>query len=180
MRDKIIKPERRRVERRRLDALANAVDEAVWAERRVHCWDLERECTEERRKRCSAYFVRRNCWDLWAAEYFPPGRKPCCHPDLDCAECPVASAKFSGPVAIHVAVPPRLAGSELAAASAGRGPTLCPYLYTSREGQSEKGDGEARPVFKCRRRHGIMLHSTYISDVCSRPEYRECTFYGTD
>lgn len=74
MPEKIIRPERRRLDRRpgRLAALSEAVSEQKWEEKRTHCWDIEPSCSEERRKRCSAHFVRRNCWDLWAAEYFPP------------------------------------------------------------------------------------------------------------
>ncbi len=176
MRDKIVKPERRRPHR--LAALAEAVEEAAWFDRRVHCWNLEPTCTEERRKRCSAYYVLRNCWDLWAAEYFPPGRKPCCHPEVDCSECPVTAAKFSGPVPIHVAVPGPASETRATSGGSSRAPTCCPYLYTQKDPQLEKAGAEARPVFRCQRRAGIMLHSTYISEVCSCPEHRECTFFG--
>ena len=74
LRKRIVKPERRQMERRptRLAALGDAVSGPPGSERRVQCWDLEPECTDEWRRRCPAYFVKRNCWDLWAAEYFPP------------------------------------------------------------------------------------------------------------
>ncbi len=177
--DKIIKPERRRWERRqdRLAALGDVVEEGGWGERRVHCWDLETECTEERRKRCAAHFVRRNCWDLWAAEYFPPGRKPCCHGDLDCSQCPVAAAKFEGQLAVHVAVPPKDRSTRSAGAE--RPPAYCPYLYSLKDAPGVR-EGDGKPEFRCQRRRGIQLHGTYVSEVCGSPEHRECTFYDTE
>lgn len=178
MRDKVIRPERRRPDRRqqRLAALAEVVDESAWLERRVHCWNLEPECTEERRKRCAAHFVRRNCWDLWAAEFFPPGRKPCCHPDQDCSDCPLATAKFDGPLSVYVDVPSG-ATDLVDAVSPGRSPACCAHLYSVRDPQSERGEGNGKLTFKCQRRHGIVLHSSYVSEVCSCAEHRECTFF---
>ncbi len=155
------------------------MDEALWSERRTHCWNLEPECTEERRKRCAAYFVRRNCWDLWAAEYFPPGRKPCCHPDLDCSECPVATAKFDGAISVYVEVPPRAHGAGAAAESSRPG-TYCPHLFSTRERFGHRGDGESRPVFRCQRRRGISLHGSYVSEMCGTVDYRECPFHDAE
>lgn len=181
MDEKIIRPERRHLERRqgRLASLRHAVEESSWSERRIHCWDLESDCTEIRRKRCAAYFVRRNCWDLWAAEYFPPGRKPCCHRDLDCSACPVAAAKFSGPVSVYVPVPTKGDSSQPAAAT-NHTLTYCPSLYSIKEPSATKGDPEVRTVFRCQRRPGIQLHSTYVSEVCGSPDHRECTFCDTE
>ncbi len=181
MAEKIVKPERRRLDRRqdRLAALGDAVEEGGWGDRRVHCWDLEVECTEERRKRCAAHFVKRNCWDLWAVEYFPPGRKPCCHGDVDCTECPIASAKFGGTLAVHVPIPARGGGGQGAATPADRSPTYCAYLYSLKESSGARGDDTSRTVFRCQRRPGIQLHSTYVSEVCGSPEHRECTFCDT-
>lgn len=180
MSDKIIRPERRRVEPRpgRLAALGQAVDEEIWSERRTHCWDLSPDCSEAQRKRCSAYFVRRNCWDLWAAEYFPPGRKPCCHPDQDCSECPVAAEKFRGPISIYVEVPRRAV--ERRAPDGARPAAYCPHLFRVKEAAGPRGDGEMRHVFKCHRRSGIALHSTYVSEVCGSLDHRECSFYPLD
>lgn len=178
MPEKVIRPDRRRFERRldRLASLGEAVDHASRDERRIHCWDLEAECTEERRKKCAAYFVRRNCWDLWAAEYFPPGRKPCCHSDPDCSECPVAQAKFRGPVSVYLAIPSRQEGDP-SVAVASRPATHCPFLYTVREAVAGRGEDETRAVFKCQRRRAVQLHGSYVSEVCSTPGHRECTFF---
>ncbi len=179
MPEKIIRPERRRLEHRqdRLAALGDVVEEEGWDERRVHCWDLEATCTEGRRKRCAAHFVRRNCWDLWAAEYFPPGRKPCCHGDLDCAQCPVAAAKFGGSVSVYVEVPSKEAARRTVTLVAERTATYCRYLYSLKEGAGQRNDGDGKPMFRCQRRPGIQLHGTYVSEVCGSPEHRECTFY---
>lgn len=179
MAGKVIRPDRRRVERRpdRLASLGDAVDDGGRGERRIHCWDLEPECTEERRRQCAAHFVRRSCWDLWAAEYFPPGRKPCCHSYLDCSDCPVAAAKFRGPVSIYVAIPSPRQGGPTAASAATRPATYCPFLYSVREGMSGRTEEEARLVFKCQRRRAVQLHGTYVSEVCGTPEHRECTFF---
>lgn len=181
MPEKVIRPDRRKSERRldRLASLGEAVDRASREERRVHCWDLEAECTEERRKQCAAYFVRRNCWDLWAAEYFPPGRKPCCHADLDCSDCPVAQAKFGGPISIYVAVPPRRE-IALSTPSASRPATHCQFLYSIRESIAGRGEDETRAVFKCQRRRAVQLHASYVSEVCSTPEYRDCSFFEVE
>ncbi|MHB0871659.1 MAG: hypothetical protein ACYC66_11060 [Chloroflexota bacterium] len=180
--EKIVKPERRRLERRqvRLAALGDVVEEASRDDRRVHCWDLESGCTEGRRKRCAAHFVQRNCWDLWAAEYFPPGRKPCCHGDLDCARCPIATAKFGGPVSIYLAVPSKDGSARLAQPASERPAAYCPCLYSIKEGSGSRGDGDGKLVFRCQRRRGVQLHSTYVSEVCGTPEHRECTFYDTE
>jgi hypothetical protein len=179
--EKIVRPERRQTARRqdRLAALGEVVGDGGRGERRTHCWDLEPECTEERRKRCSAYFVKRNCWDLWAAEYFPPGRKPCCHPDLDCSQCPVAGAKFAGPISIYVEVPAREVRHR-EAPTASRSATYCRYLFRAADGPSQQGDNDGKPVFRCRRRPGIQLHATYVSEVCGCPEHRDCTFFGAE
>lgn len=181
MPEKVIRPDRRQFERRldRLASLGGDAGDAGRADRRVHCWDLEPECTEERRKQCAAYFVRRNCWDLWAAEYFPPGRKPCCHPDLDCSECPVAQAKFRGPVSVYLAVPSRREKDPSVAMSS-RPATHCPFLYSEREAAGARGEDETKVVFKCQRRRAVQLHGSYVSEVCSTPEYRECTFFETE
>jgi hypothetical protein len=181
MPDKIIRPERRRIERRpgRLANPNEAVAEQGWEERRTHCWDLESTCSEERRKRCSAHFVRRNCWDLWAAEYFPQGRKPCCHPDLDCSNCAVASTKFGESVAVYVALPIR-SGPQAVSAVRDRAAKYCDYLHSPKENGQAKGEGEVRPSFRCQRRPGIQLHSSYVSEVCSLPEHRDCPFYEAD
>ena len=181
MPEKVIRPDRRQYERRldRLASLGGAVDHTVQDERRVHCWDLEAECTEERRRRCAAYFVRRNCWDLWATEYFPPGRKPCCHSDLDCSECPVAQVKFNGPVSVYVAVPVRRQG-DLSTHMASRPATHCPFLYSVREAIAGKGEEETKTVFKCQRRRAVQLHGSYVSEVCSTPEYRDCSFFEVE
>jgi hypothetical protein len=177
MGEKIIKPERRQLERRqgRLAALGDAVSESTWVERRVHCWDLETACTEDRRKRCAAHFVRRNCWDLWAAEFFPAGRRPCCHPDLDCSDCPVALDKFGGPISVYVAVPARdgrASGSETSVA------IHCGHLYSLKEPATVRGgETEQKLIFRCQRRPGIQLHGSYVSEVCGTAEHRECTFH---
>ncbi len=182
MPDKIVRPEHRRTDGRqgRLSSLGDAVSDGGLAERRVHCWDLDSSCTEERRRRCSAHFVKRNCWDLWAAEYFPPGRKPCCHPDLDCAQCPVALAKFGAVVSVYVEVPATVAGSRGTPVESNRLPTYCPFLYSSKEGAGPYGEGEGRTAFHCQRRRGVQLHSSYVSEVCGSPSHRECTFYAAE
>jgi hypothetical protein len=178
MPDKIIRPERRRFERRpgRLASLSEAVAEQSWEERRTHCWDIESSCDEERRKRCSAHFVRRNCWDLWAAEFFPPGRKPCCHGDLDCSECAVAASKFDGSMAVYVALPVK-AGAISGGASRDRTARYCGCLQNAKESSQARGDAEGRPSFRCQRRPGIQLHSSYVSEVCSTPDHRDCPFF---
>lgn len=180
MGDKIVRPERRRLERRqgRLAALGQAVDEAAWGERRTHCWDLSSRCSEAQRKKCAAHFVRRNCWDIWAAEYFPPGRKPCCYPHMDCSECTVAAAKFQGPIPVYVEVPGRPVGT--ATVGGGRPVAYCHHLFRVKEAGGPRGDGELRQVFKCHRRAGIVLHSTYVSEVCGSLDHRECSFYTAE
>jgi hypothetical protein len=178
MRDRIVKPERRQVERRahRLSSLGDAVAEGPWGDRRVHCWDLDPDCSEEQRKKCAAYFVRRNCWDLWAAEYFPAGRRPCCHKDLDCSECSVASSKFGGPISVFVSTPtreedePHFGHEETAS-------TFCRSLYNSRDAQAQRADSDGRNDFRCRHRPGIVLHESYVSEVCSCLDHRDCVFY---
>lgn len=172
--EKIIKPDRRRPERPRdrLAALGGVVAQNSWEERRVHCWDLDPDCTEERRKQCAAYFVRRNCWDLWAAEYFPPGRKPCCHGELDCVRCPVTTAKFGGTISVHVAVPRRESGRR-GGRLADRPAAYCPHLYSIKE-DSDREEGKL--VFRCQLRTGVRLHSSYVSEVCGTSEYGECAF----
>ena len=179
---KVVRPDRRRAERRvdRLPSLDGAPEVAGREERRVHCWDLEAKCTEERRRRCGAFFVRRNCWDLWAAEYFPPGRKPCCHQDLDCSECPIAKAKFQGQISIYVSVPARRADDGSVATAKLRTGTVCPYLYSFREEAAGRGDEEVKLAFKCQRRRAVQLHSSYVSDVCATAEYRDCTFFESE
>lgn len=178
--DKIVRPERRRPGGRQARTPPSA-GMADWEERRTHCWDLEPECNEDRRRRCAAHFVRRNCWDLWAAEYFPPGRKPCCHPDLDCTRCPIATTKFGETVSIYVEMPPRResAGAERQAGGL-VGAAICPSLYRARDGAVGPGDDDARSAFRCRRRPGIQLHATYVSEVCNRPEYKECLFFAAE
>lgn len=175
LRNRIVKPERRHLERptSRLAALGEVVPESPWAERRVQCWNLEPKCTEESRRRCSAYFVRRNCWDLWAAEYFPPGRKPCCHPDRDCSDCSITAAKFKGDIAIYVETPAK------ASRDAEPSTSYCQHLYSPSQPAS-KMEIDERYDFKCRRRPGILLHETYVSDVCSCLEHRDCVFYEAD
>ncbi|MCL4370949.1 MAG: hypothetical protein M1380_08605 [Chloroflexi bacterium] len=182
MAEKIVRPERRRLERRqdRLAALGDAVEEGSRDERRIHCWDIEVECSEGRRKKCAAHFVKRNCWDLWAAEYFPPGRKPCCHGDLDCSQCPVAAAKFGGPVSVYVEVPTKERGARTRPPAVERPSTYCPFLYSLKDGAGLRSDGDGKPMFRCQRRRGIQLHGTYVSEVCGSPEHRECTFYDTE
>ncbi len=182
MPDKIIRPERRRLERRhdRLTALGVAVDEAASAERRTHCWDLSPICDEERRKRCAAHFVKRNCWDLWGAEYFPPGRKPCCHNDQDCSECPVASAKFRGPVSIYVEVPARTGGERTGIANGGRPAGYCAELYSVKDSAVARNESEAKSTFKCHRRRGVVLHSSYVTEVCGTVHHRQCPFFSDD
>lgn len=180
MRERIVKPERRRYERRqtRLSALNEAVSapsplDRRYSDRRIQCWNLDTGCTEERRRRCSAYFVKRNCWDLWAAEYFPPGRKPCCHPDLDCSECALTASKFGISIAIYVDTPQRAQYAYAASAAAEREQSFCPHLY----GDSvTRPDTSTRLDFKCRHRPGVFLHETYVSEVCSCAEYRACVF----
>ncbi len=181
MDEKIVRPDRRRPEHRqdRLAALSDAVDGDSWGERRTHCWDLDVNCTEERRKRCAAHFVRRNCWDLWAAEYFPPGRKPCCHSDLDCSQCSVAAAKFGGPVSVYLAVPAHRSSSNSPAASE-RPAVYCRYLYSVKDASAVRSDGEGKPTFRCQRRRGIQLDSSYVSEVCGTSDHRECTFYAAE
>ncbi len=181
MADKVVKPDRRRVQRR-LDRLAStgaSVEDSSVDERRTHCWDLDPECDESRRKQCAAYFVRRNCWDLWAAEYFPPGRKPCCHSNLDCSECPVAGAKFQGPVSVYLSVSSSHQTSAAITLSASRSAIHCPYLYTVREAVSGH-DEESRQLFRCQRRRAVQLHSTYVSEVCGSPEHRDCPFFAPE
>ncbi len=170
MRKRIIRPERRRIDKRpRRSALGDAVQEGAWSDQRVHCWDLEPECTDERRKLCAAYFIRRNCWDIWAAEFFPAGRKPCCHSDLDCGDCPVAAGKFTDEISVYVEPPRRGPASRTTVAH-------CANLYTARDGYSGKSESDDRVEFRCRRRPGIMLHETYVMEVCSCLEHRECIF----
>ena len=54
----------------------------------------------------------------------------------------------------------------------------CQFLYNSRDSQgSTRVDPESRGEFKCRRRSGILLHESYVSDVCSCLEHRDCVFY---
>ncbi len=179
MPEKEVRPERRRVDRRhdRLIALGDVVDETSRDERRVHCWDLESGCTDARRRQCAAYFVRRNCWDLWAAEFFPPGRKPCCHPELDCSECPITAAKFGGSLPIYVSVP---RPSQRGQSGAARASAYCPYLYSVREGAAGREGDEGKPVFRCQRRHGVKLHGTYVNEVCGSADHRQCMFYEMD
>jgi hypothetical protein len=183
MREKVIRPERRLpAERRasRLSALGDAVTENPWSDRRVQCWTLDPACSDERRKRCPAYFVRRNCWDLWAAEYFPPGRRPCCHPDVDCSDCPTTAAKFRGPIAIYVATPAKASSGESLDPSAS-GRSYCCHLYNSKDGRpSQRQDAEFKSDFKCRRRPGILLHESYVSEVCSCLEHLACVFYDAE
>lgn len=177
LRKKIVRPERRQIERRsnRLSALGEAVAESPWSDRRVQCWNLEAGCTEERRKRCSAYFVRRNCWDLWAAEYFPPGRKPCCHPELECDGCAVAEAKFEGDISIYVETPRKSSTGREAT------PAYCGHLFNLRDPQwKSRPEIDSKSEFKCRRRPGIVLHESYVSEVCSCREHRECVFYESE
>ncbi len=181
MREKIVRPERRRQERRpnRLSALGEAVAESPWSDRRTQCWNLEPDCSEERRKGCPAYFVRRNCWDLWAAEYFPPGRRPCCHPDVDCSECSITDIKFKGPISIYVSTPaqrdPSPKDSPEPAAS------YCRHLYNPRDNSAvQRLETDPRGDFKCRRRPGILLHETYVSEVCSCLEHLDCVFYEAE
>ncbi len=181
MRKKVVRPERRQLERRpsRLSALGEAVSASPWAERRVQCWHLDPDCTEESRRRCPAYFVRRNCWDLWAAEFFPPGRRPCCRPhEEECSDCRVATAKFSGDIAIYVDTPTKSNSSSGRATTA---TAYCQYLYNPRETPTiARGESDARGEFKCRRRPGILLHETYVSEVCSCLEHHDCVFYETE
>ena len=178
MRERVIKPDRRSAERRstRLSTLADAVEEINWRERRVYCWHLESTCTEERRRRCSAHFVEQNCWDLWALEYFPPGRKPCCHPDTDCAECSVSQAKFGDSLSVYVAVPSRTSAASSREPNVAP-PTCCSFLYSRKDAQAVGMDDESRQIFKCQHRSGIVLHSSYVTDVCSTPDHEECAFY---
>jgi hypothetical protein len=182
MRERIVRPERRHMERRssRLSVLGDAVSESSWSDRRLQCWNLDPECDEIRRKKCSAYFLRRNCWDLWAAEYFPAGRRPCCHPDVECSECSLASAKFSGPISIYVATP-----SSLDRTARQNSPasfvSYCCHLYNSRDASAaQRPDVEVRADFKCHRRPGILLHESYVSEVCSCLDHRDCVFYDTE
>jgi hypothetical protein len=175
LRKRIIKPERRQIERRpsRLAALGDAVSGGPYSDRRIQCWDLEPDCTEEWRRRCPAFFVKRNCWDLWAAEFFPPGRRPCCHPDRECDRCAVAASKFGGDISIYVDLPQRAGSSSKKSANA-----FCRYLYNSKDGPSSaKVDLEAKGEFKCRRRPGVLLHESYVTDVCSCLEHLDCVFY---
>lgn len=181
MREKVVKPERRRLERRpnRLSALGDAVAESPWSDRRVQCWNLEPDCSEERRKRCPAYFVRRNCWDLWAAEYFPPGRRPCCHPDSDCSECSVSAAKFRGSIQIFVSTPPKRDSKRQDAPEPAV--SYCRHLYNPRDGSAaQRSEIDPRGDFKCRRRPGVLLHESYVSEVCSCLEHLDCIFYEAE
>lgn len=177
MGEKIIRPDRRYGERRqgRLAALGDAVEKRDWSDRRVYCWNLEPECNEARRRGCAAHFVQRNCWDLWATEYFPPGRKPCCHPDLDCSDCPVAQAKFGSTVSVYVPVPSSIQQSA-ADGPHEKSTGFCPSLFRVK-GASAGTDDDSKPAFRCRRRSGIALHHSYVSEVCGSREYRECIFY---
>jgi len=181
MRERVVKPERRQLERRpsRLSFLGDAVAESPWSDRRVQCWNLEPDCSDERRKKCPAYFVRCNCWDLWAAEYFPPGRRPCCHPDVDCAECSITAAKFRGPISVYVSTPPKQ-GSE-PQGSPEPAESYCRHLYHVRDGFAAQRPGaDPKADFKCHRRPGILLHESYVSEVCSCPEHLDCVFYEAE
>jgi hypothetical protein len=178
LREKIVRPDRRHPSRRQPRPLAPAapVDGINWRDRRVYCWNLEPNCTEERRRRCSAYFVDHNCWDLWATEYFPPGRRPCCHPsEEDCGDCSLTVAKFEGPISLYVAVPSRR--NVGITASAGEPVVRCGHFYTQKSPQTEGTDVEARQPFKCQRRPGVVLHASYVSEVCNTREHQECVFY---
>ncbi len=181
MADKVVKPDRRGAERRlgRLASARASFENSPVDERRTHCWDLDPECSESRRKQCAAYFVRRNCWDLWAAEFFPPGRKPCCHSSLDCSECAVAGTKFEGPVSIYLSIPARQQPSAAISLSASRSAIHCPHLYTAQEAVPGR-DEEPRQLFKCQRRRAVQLHSSYVSEVCGSPEHRDCAFFGPE
>jgi len=177
---KIIKPERRQMERRptRLAALGDAVAGGPWSDRRVQCWDLEHDCTPEWRRRCPAFFVKRNCWDLWAAEFFPPGRRPCCHPDRSCEECAVAASKFGNEISIYVDLPEKSGSASKSKASV---KAYCQYLYNSRDGlNSTRVDPDTKGEFKCRRRSGVLLHESYVTEVCSCLEHRDCVFYESE
>ncbi len=181
MREKVVKPERRQLERRpsRLSALGDALAENPWSDRRTQCWNLEPDCSEERRKRCPAYFVRRNCWDLWAPEYFPPGRRPCCHPDTDCSECSLPATKFRGSIPVYVSAPLKHDAEPRNLPELAR--SYCRHLYNPRDGSAvQRPESDPRGDFKCHRRPGILLHESYVSEVCSCLEHRECVFYGAE
>jgi hypothetical protein len=180
-REKIVRPDRRYPNRRQsLPSTPIGPSEGInWRNRRVYCWNLEPTCTEERRRRCSAYFIDHNCWDLWATEYFPPGRRPCCHPDeSDCSDCAVAAAKFDGPISVYVSFPSRRGNGGISASSGDSG-IGCPHFYIQKNANAEGGDPEGRQSLKCQRRRGVTLHSSYVSEVCNVREYQECVFYGT-
>lgn len=181
MREKVVKPERRQFERRpsRLAALGDALAESPWSDRRVQCWNLEPNCSEERRKKCPAYFVRRNCWDLWAAEYFPPGRRPCCHPETDCSVCAVAAAKFKGPISIYVATPSKHNPEQQRVSEPSA--SYCQHLYNPRDTSAALRPGpDLKDGFKCHRRPGVLLHESYVSEVCSCADHLECVFYEAE
>lgn len=182
MGQKIIRPDRRLVPRRqpRLSALAEAVKDSIWADRRTYCWTLDPACTEERRKRCGAHFIERNCWDIWGAEYFPQGRRPCCHPEVvDCSDCSITKAKFNGAMSVYVPIPARAVDSAPHSRGA-EALNCCTHLYSQRTNLIEASEDESRQSFRCQRRPGVLLHSSYVSDVCSIPEHRECIFYEED
>jgi hypothetical protein len=180
-REKIVRPDRRHPNRRQpRPPTPVAPPEGInWRDRRVYCWNLEPTCTEERRRRCSAYFIDHNCWDLWATEYFPPGRRPCCHPDeSDCSDCPVAAAKFNDHISVYVSVPPRRANSGTGASNVEVG-VHCNHFYVQKNPNTENVDPDARQSFRCQRRRGVILHNSYVAEVCNTHEYQECVFFGT-
>ncbi|HEX2987556.1 MAG TPA: hypothetical protein VHS06_05235 [Chloroflexota bacterium] len=58
-----------------------------------------------------------------------------------------------------------------------RAAKYCDFLQSVRDNSQAKGDPEGRPIFRCQRRPGIQLHSSYVSEVCSTPDHHECPFF---
>lgn len=149
-------------------------------ERRMPCWLIE-NCPQERRALCHAHIVQENCWDFWAASN--PRHKECCHKLPNCGECPIAQRKF--PEIVPVFVRGKPGGLLRKPEPAGREPVpVCQHLHFLKGTLPSHFDlrrvlRETCPddpdAFRCRLR-GVYLDNSYVSDICSGRNARDCVF----
>jgi hypothetical protein len=161
---------------------AEAAQAQQWADKRVHCWDIQR-CDPKLREDCYAYYVGQNCWDLWAAR--SPERKYCCQKIVDCRNCGITQAKFGGRV-LPIYVPVRQSPITRPQGSPVYQSATCRYFFI--EGlEAIPTDArtikmlirslsrEERDAFRCRFRH-VHLEWSYVSDICASVHHSQCVF----
>ncbi|MGQ9675856.1 MAG: hypothetical protein ACUVX1_09335 [Chloroflexota bacterium] len=161
---------------------ADAQRERIWTEKRTHCWDIQ-GCDTKTREDCYAYFVGRNCWDIWAMR--PLERKYCCMKRPDCTTCPIVQAKFSGRT-LPVYLPVKTGGAPRPRLVVDYQPITCRYFYV--EGlKTIPSDAKAvkmlvrslshdeKDVFRCRLRR-VHLEWSYVADLCATRHHSQCVF----